>query len=141
MRYSLSFLRIIELFKGRVDTDISTIEETSTASPVALKELLWFIRNKSKLVRRLPNLKDSSFIMSNKAGPNGPATITCVQDINALRKDPSLYYHVSELIKLSNLSFLRMDLQPHMKGNFQHSKIVFLRDRAMKTRVVAIADW
>jgi len=141
MSYSLSFLRIIELFKGEVDTNIDTIEKPSTMCPYVLKDMLRFIRNKSRLVRALPDLKESSLVMSNKAGPNGPATITCVQDVNALRKDPKLYYHVSELIKHSNLSWLRMDVQPQLEGEFQHSKIVFLRDRAMKTRVVAIADW
>ena len=140
MRYVLSVWRIIELFKGKVDTNTSTIENTSTLKPHVLNELLKFIRNKSKLVKNLPDLKDSSLILSNKAGPNGPATITCIEDVNALRKDPILYYHVSELIKHSNLTWLRMDVQPHMRGNFSHSKIVFLSDRALKTRVVAIAD-
>ena len=91
------------MFKGDVDTNTDTITNTSTAIPEVLSELLKFIRNKSILVKRLPDLVDSSLILSNKAGPNGPATITCVEDVNALRKDPILYYHVSQMIKHSNL--------------------------------------
>lgn len=128
MDYTNSFMRVIDLFQGPVDTSIDTVIKPSTAKKSALKGLLKFIRTKSRLVENLPNIEDSYLVMSNKAGPNGPATVTCVQDLNALRKDPKLYYHVSEMIKMSNLKWLRMDNQPHMRGNFRHSKTAFLQD-------------
>jgi hypothetical protein len=79
--------------------------------------------------------------MSNRAGPNGPATITAIKDLTALRQgDPGLLSSIKELLGLT-VPHLKMDSYKSHEGSFKASKLVLLSDNACKTRVIAIADW
>jgi len=78
--------------------------------------------------------------MSNKAGPNGPATATAFMDRTGLTLDPYLEDAVRQLLLLTE-PYLLLDKYVGVKGDFNHSKLVFLSDKAGKTRIVAIGDW
>uniref|UniRef100_A0A2V0RK13 RdRp n=1 Tax=viral metagenome TaxID=1070528 RepID=A0A2V0RK13_9ZZZZ len=80
--------------------------------------------------------------LSNKAGPNGPATLSAYADVRPLEEDADLYEAVKSKLQLTKP---KIDLDIHarrkIKGNFNHSKLVFLPDKSGKTRVIAIGDW
>lgn len=79
-------------------------------------------------------------IMSTNAGPNGPATATCLQDLTAISRDKELWTAVKGLLK----EFKGPDPDNHRpEGDTKsiHSKLVALSDKAGKTRVIAIGDW
>lgn len=89
----------------------------------------------------MPKLPSSQLVTSNKAGPNGPATITAIQDLTALRQnDQELLSNIKELLGLTAQG-LDMDSYKSHEGSFKPSKLVLLSDKACKTRVIAIADW
>jgi len=50
----------------------------------------------------MPKLGTSQLVMSNKAGPNGPATISALKDLRALRQnDPKLLENINALMGLT----------------------------------------
>jgi hypothetical protein len=143
IRYSFSVMRIIETFRCEPKYSVSTITDNSLADEDLLKEITDYIHNWSFL-RHMPKLGPSQLVMSNRAGPNGPASITAIQDLSALRhREPELLESVKELLLLCN-SFLIPDAYSHMTHEdegYIASKLVLLSDSACKTRVIAIADW
>ena len=142
MMYSLSFIRVIEEFRCKPEYNISTIIEPSTADQSLIGEIVDYIRSKPKIIRVLPNtLWYARLVLSNKAGPNGPASITCLQDLKALAdKLPDLLEAIKQRIAkyAGQLNFEGYKLPD---GEYKHSKLVLLSDKACKTRVIAIADW
>jgi hypothetical protein len=141
MRYSLSIMRVIELFKGKTDKDTSTITDESTASPKTLHDIEKFI-SKCKWLKHIKPVDTGYLPMSNRAGPNGPASIAALADLTALRREENqnLLEAIKEQLKVT-ISWLNIDAHEEIEGEWQHSKLVFLADRACKTRVIAIADW
>lgn len=140
VRYSLSMMRIIESFRCKPEYLVSTIEEKSTASEKLVEDICSFIRD-WKLLKLLPKLGQSKLVMSNRAGPNGPATITAIEDLTALRQSGcSLIDSIKEMMGFTS-PHLNMDSYKSKDGEYKFSKLVLLSDKACKTRVIAIADW
>jgi hypothetical protein len=140
VRYSLSVLRVIETFRCEPRYSVSTITDESTADQDLIEEISAFIRT-IPFLRKFPKLGTSRLVMSNRAGPNGPATITAIKDLTALRQgDPGLLSNIKELLGLT-VPHLNMESYKSHEGSFKASKLVLLSDKACKTRVIAIADW
>lgn len=77
-------------------------------------------------------------VMSSKAGPNGPATISALKDLNLIRGsnlEAPIKFLLSKTLSGLNLDQFKVD-----KSGRRHSKLVLLCDKAGKTRVVAISD-
>merc|ERR1712129_496726 len=88
-RYSNSVIRIIDLFIGKVDEDVSTITGKSTACQRRIYDILRYIE-KCPLMKLLPKDIKNYLPLSNKAGPNGPCSVSALDDLTALLKDPKL---------------------------------------------------
>jgi hypothetical protein len=143
IRYSLSVLRLIEEFRCKPEYLVDTIISNSNAKHEVLSEILEYIRGKPRILKVLPKeIGDPRLVLSNKAGPNGPASITCLQDLAALRQpgNETLYTYINNFIK-DNVIKVDMDKYESPSGEWKHSKLVLLSDKACKTRVIAIADW
>lgn len=142
--YTMSVLRLIEEFRCKPDYSVVSITTESSAKVDVLNDISDYIRRKPWIFRLLPKeLGDPRLVLSNKAGPNGPASITCMKDLQALRSDPdnTLYETLRDYIK-NVVPKVDMDkYEVTGTGEEIHSKLVFLQDKACKTRVVAIADW
>jgi len=139
VRYSFSVMRIIDTFRIEPEYSVSTITDESTADESLVEEISEYIRTWDK-VGKIPNLEHSQLVMSNRAGPNGPATINAIKDLTALRQEPQLLQSISELMKITS-PYLDMTSYKSHEGSFKTSKLILLSDAACKTRVVAIADW
>jgi hypothetical protein len=142
VRYSLSLARCWEEFKIPPEYLTDTITNKSSSEKDLIDDICSFIDTWPG-VNILPELKPGNFVLSNKAGPNGPATLTCLQDLAALRGPGQgrLYDSVKEMLKIS-IPFLELsnyDTSSMPKGI--HSKLVLLQDKFGKTRVIAIADY
>jgi len=141
--YSLSVLRLIEEFRCKPKFLTDTITSESTAKQDVLSQITEYIRSKPRILKVLPKeLMEPRLLLSNKAGPNGPAAITCLQDLKALRSpgNENLYNEINQFIK-DNLIKVDMEKYECTDSEFSHSKLVLLSDKACKTRVIAIADW
>lgn len=77
-------------------------------------------------------------VLSNNAGPNGPASMSASKDLTALNADKELRAAVQELSH--EYGGPELDTYEGESGEYRHSKIVALSDKAGKTRIVAIAD-
>jgi len=139
VRYSLSFFRIVEEFRCKPELDPSTITDMSACLNERKQDIISFI-HKSSILGCLPELDEGYLVLSNKAGPNGPATINAMKDLSALQAEPDLWKDIQELMKYSTPDIFSDKCTPH-QGEFLHSKLVLLSDKACKTRVIAIADW
>jgi hypothetical protein len=141
VRYSFSVMRIIESFRCKPEYSVSTIIEESTADESLLNEICDYIRNWSFL-RHIPKLGQTQLVLSNRAGPNGPASVSAIRDLTSLREEQNseLYSGIMELLSLTGSHLIPESYKSH-EGVFQHSKLVLLSDKACKTRVIAIADW
>jgi hypothetical protein len=139
IRYAMSVFRIIESFRSKPEYNISTITDPSTADESLIEEISDYIRSWDKL-RLIPELAFSQPVMSNRAGPNGPASINAIKDLTALRSEPELLNSIKEMMKETS-PFTDMDSYESLPGDFKSSKLVLLSDKACKTRVIAIADW
>jgi hypothetical protein len=142
--YTMSVLRLIEEFRCKPDYSVDTITAESSAKIDILNDISDYIRGKPWVFKLLPkSLGEPRLVLSNKAGPNGPASITCLKDLQALRSDDdkTLYTVLRDYIK-DVIPKVDMDkYQDSDQSGLIHSKLVFLQDKACKTRVVAIADW
>lgn len=141
--YTMSALRLIEEFRCKPKYLVSTITADSDAKQDLLNEITAYIRGNPRILKVLPKeLMEPRLVLSNKAGPNGPASITSLQDLAALRLpgNEELYEEVREFIK-DNLLKVDVDKYESPSGEFINSKLVLLSDKACKTRVIAIADW
>lgn len=140
IRYSFSVMRIIESFRCEPEYSVSTITDESTADESLMEEIVSYIRNWS-FIGKIPKLRPTPLILSNKAGPNGPATITAMCDLTALRQhEPDLLESIDKLLEITSPSVYPAQYQS-VEGSFQASKLVLLSDKACKTRFIAIADW
>jgi len=142
MRYSLSMLRVLEIIRLPAAYEVDTITSHSTANTMLVEELREFILSWPGL-KLLPDLKPGQLILSNKAGPNGPATRSCLEDLFALRavSNSSLLAAIQEMLKLSIPWFDLSKYKTSEKVSKLSSKLVLLSDKFGKTRVIAIADW
>jgi predicted transcriptional regulator len=141
--YTLSVLRLIEEFRSKPKYSVDTIIAPTKAKIDNLDEIKAYIRSNPRILKVLPKEPmEPRLFLSNKAGPNGPASITCLQDLTALRAEGSeaLYSAINQFIK-DNLVKVDVDKYENASGEFKHSKLVLLSDKACKTRVIAIADW
>lgn len=142
VRYSLSIVRCWEEFRLIPEYDPSTITNESSADETLIAEICSFVDTWPG-IKLLPELKPGNFVLSNKAGPNGPATLSCLKDLEALRQpgEGVLKDAVEELLKIS-IPFI--DLSKYDTSSVQksiHSKLVLLSDKFGKTRTIAIADY
>jgi hypothetical protein len=122
--------------------EVSSITDPSSSDNEVVGEIMEYIRSKPKILKVLPtDLMYADLVMSNKAGPNGPASISCLKDLAGItQKAP----HLLETIKRRIAKYagmLNFDGYEIPSGEFLHSKLVLLSDKACKTRVIAIADW
>jgi hypothetical protein len=139
IRYSFSVIRIIESFRCEPEYLVNTITDESTADENLIDEISSYIQTWSQ-IKKIPDLEPSRLVMSNKSGPNGPATINALKDLTALREEPMLIRSISEMM-MKTSSFIDMNSYKSHEGSFKASKLVLLSDKACKTRVIAIADW
>lgn len=144
MRYSLSIMRCFEMFRLKPEYDPSTIINKSTANEELISDICSFIESWPG-IKILPELKPGNLVLSNKAGPNGPATLSCLRDLTALRacEDNSLLSAITELLNYS-VPFLQLSMYDSEMDSSKepiHSKLVLLEDKFGKTRTIAIADY
>jgi hypothetical protein len=118
---------------------VDTIEEASTANEELVEEISNYIRT-WPMLKYIPRLGQSQFVSSNRAGPNGPASITAIKDLTALRKEPELLSAIRSMLSITS-PYMDIDSYKSHEGDFKTSKLVLLSDKACKTRVIAIADW
>jgi hypothetical protein len=86
----------------------------------------------------------ANFLLRSTKGPNGPAVITSLDDINALQGEKELIGNVRELIKLTCIPEIVAYFDKKSEGQEPKgicSRLRFIPDKAGKTRVVAIADY
>jgi hypothetical protein len=139
-RALMSLWRSIELIRVKPDYNTDSIEAPSTAVETTVNEIIAWLPTWTGL-RALPKeLPRVEIILSSKAGPNGPATASAFADLTALKADSSLYNAVREKLRISKPQLL-LEQYEGTKGDFKHSKLAFLSDKAGKTRVIAIGDW
>jgi hypothetical protein len=143
VRYSFSMVRCWEEFELTPVYDPSPITSQSTAKQKLIQEISSFIDTWPG-IKILPELKPGNFVLSNKAGPNGPATISCLYDLSALRLpgNGKLLDAIKELLKIS-IPFIDLTkyYDTSVSPNKIHSKLVLLSDKFGKTRTIAIADY
>jgi hypothetical protein len=139
LKYIMTIWRCIDLLRIEPRYEISTIVYKTQPDENLIDDIINFMKswNGMKLLGSKP--KPGYFVMSTKAGPNGPASLSCLQDLSPLREDIPLYNAINDLMDTS-VPGLYMDDYEAQSGK-QHSKLVLLSDKAGKTRVVAIADW
>jgi hypothetical protein len=142
VRYSLSIVRIWEEFRLTPEYLTDTITNESSANKELIADICSFIDTWPG-INILPELKPGNFVLSNKAGPNGPATLSCLKDLAALRSNGNgiLLDAVTELLKLAIPFFKLSNYDTSNENNYIHSKLVLLQDKFGKTRIIAIADY
>nr|URG16550.1 MAG: RNA dependent RNA polymerase [Mitoviridae sp.] len=153
--YALSVLKLHRLV--RLEPDRSTVTITGGFSGSWLKFLFCFgkqIWNFKSDRLGLTEMREFNlrWFTSSKSGPNGsPAWRKFVQDFQAVAADNVLS---ANLVKLFNLlpvknredigtqwsNLVDSGKSPEPNGDFIHSRLAFLSDKAGKTRVVAIGD-
>jgi hypothetical protein len=138
IRYILSFWRILDAFRCKPEYKVESITNKSTADESLVEELCNFIMTWRPL-ESLSQDRSGHLVLSNRAGPNGPASASCLDDLKPIRASGNLQYAIQELLDES-VRGLDMDLYKSGDGK-THSKLVLLSDNACKTRVIAIADW
>jgi hypothetical protein len=138
-RTVLSVWRVTESFRLKIDEDLSSITDpgVDTMYPI-LDQFKEFLRTWSGLSLLKDNPFPPRLVLSNKAGPNGPATLSAMKDLYSIKNE--VFYNdirrVSKIINLEPDAYLQVS-NPDGKS---HSKIVALADKGGKTRLIAIAD-
>jgi hypothetical protein len=138
IRYTMSIFRISEVFQCKPEYKVNSIIDSTNPKKDVMESIMNFISTWSSL-QYMPKENKGYLIMSNKAGPNGPASVSCIDDLKPLRADPQLYSSVKSLLKVA-IPWLDIDGYQEGTGK-RHSKLVLLADKACKTRVIAIGDW
>jgi len=82
-------MRVTDTFRGTIVMDTSTITDKSTACPKLISEIKLFIK-KTKILKEISIHKEGYLPLSNKAGPNGPCTLSCLADLTALKESKNL---------------------------------------------------
>jgi hypothetical protein len=137
-RFVLSIFRLIDSFRCLPLEDLSTVTGKFSGDQRMISTLSKWIKTTKR-----PKINDQigkgKLILSRKAGPNGPATITSIVDLGPLRESWELYSVVAKhVFKNTGLIIDTYESEP---GGKTHSKIIFLSDKACKTRVIAIGDY
>lgn len=158
MRLVMTLLFCTRALKTEPVLSTESIEEPYKGKVPSSGELgrevfrFWKELGKSKLFRVPRRLKFRSFHFSTKAGPNGPAALSWVQDFSVLdRVTKSALIEMGgwEIDKffsksLVNLKHLKSQVSNSFKGNTKvlaTTKLSFFSDREGKTRVIAIGDY
>jgi len=140
LRYVYSVWRLLDILTVKSEYDVSTITNECTANMDVISDITQFMKS-WKVLKGLGDAPDRGrMLLSNKAGPNGPATMTSLVDLGVLKKDPILYKAISSLISKTIIGMRLDDFKPE-PGGVTHSKLVLLDDKAYKVRQVAIADY
>jgi len=140
-RYVFSVWRSIELLRISPQYLVDTITKKTQPDLNLIEDISRFIKTWSgmKVLPRKP--ARGYLVMSTKAGPNGPASISAIEDLLPLSRDKPLF---ASVIKLLGTSVPGLDPEQYLdlaSAGKRHSKLVLLSDKAGKTRVVAIGDW
>lgn len=140
-RYVFTVWRTIDLLRVAPKYEVSTIISETQPDLNLIEDITNYLKTWSgmKVLPRKP--ARGYMVMSTKAGPNGPASISCIEDLLPLSKDKPLY---NSVVKLLGISLPGLDPDRHLdlpSEGKRHSKLVLLSDKAGKTRVVAIGDW
>jgi hypothetical protein len=140
VRFCLSLWRLNEVHELKPKLDLGTVVGEPVEDTKIFNRFSEWLPKWKGLTKLPSKLKRSEIVMSNKAGPNGPATASAINDLHALRADEELNEGVGRLLQLTlpDMPFR----QYRAKGNsLVHSKIVALSDKYGKTRIVAIGDF
>jgi hypothetical protein len=143
-RYILSVLRIIDTFTGAPEIKINTITDQPHYEEDLVNDIIdyiprWYL---GKALKKRFKIQLGRPVLSNRAGPNGPCSLSMMLDLEAIAGQPDLLRSIKTLLGLfcPHIAF-NPQLPEGRKINWKHSKLCFLSDIAMKTRVVAIADY
>jgi hypothetical protein len=83
--------------------------------------------------------------LSSKAGPNGKATICRIKDLQALSSEPEILQALCNLHSASGIGVWLKEVVNRKKhfddGIYRSCKLSLIRDKAGKTRVIAIGDY
>jgi len=140
IRYTMSVLRIFDTFKGPIKIDTESITKPSTACGETVTEILKFIK-KTNLLKGIK--KESGYLpLSNKAGPNGPCTLSCLADLSALKKLKNKKVYQAIYMQLKNeISWLNMLGHDEHEGKTYDAVTIGLQDKFDKTRTISILDF
>jgi len=102
----------------------------------------------------VPKMEESKILLRGSSGPNGPSMTTILKDAYALTSDPEVFNNVKEMSKVitSSLSkhiegysrIIKLSLDEKImssRAKYKHSRIAFLPEGGLKTRVIAIGDY
>lgn len=88
------------MFRLAPEYNITTIVTKPTVDESLLKDIQQFITEWPLVSKLKPRLR-SRLILSTKAGPNGPASIACIEDLKPLRESKELYDAVSRMLDIT----------------------------------------
>jgi len=139
-KYVLSIWRSIDVLRCEPEYKVDTIVCQTQPDLDLIDDITKFLKT-WKGMKVLPSRPSQGYlVMSNKAGPNGSASVSCIDDLGPLKSSTMLYKSVKELLRISVPGLNPDNYKTTTSGKY-HSKLVLLPDKACKTRVVAIADW
>jgi len=141
MRYAFSMMRITDTFRGTVVMDTSTITDKSTACPMLVSEIKQFIK-KTNILKDIPLHTQGYIPLSNKAGPNGPCTLSCLADLTALKnsKNKNLYKAIQKQLS-ETIPWIHMDTHDPVDFDVIEAKTIGIADKFCKTRLISIAEF
>lgn len=126
--------------------DVSTVTSPYTGEAGELEKFTAFCSNWAGVPARQKLAPTGDIKLRSTAGPNGPAVLTSLRDIHALREAPELLKLLRDLAKHTFGPGLRQQFEewvaksPPSEGS-RHSVLRFIPDKAGKTRVIAIGDY
>jgi hypothetical protein len=134
----------VKLLKLSPNTNTRTITDPFDGDPEFLSEFTKYCYTWKGVKRQ--NFKPlDDILLRASAGPNGPAILTALSDIAALKADPSLEASVLELIghtcPIVRDYYISKRSKVEADRSQTCSRLTFLSDKSGKTRVVAIADY
>lgn len=147
----LTILCQYRLYHGSPDQTVSSIVEGGTVSETWKElrdkwlEFLPLFKGRNPA----PTLGSARPLLRGSSGPNGPSMTTILQDAYALTQDPNVLANVREYSKFVKDSKTFKHIERYAR-NAQgvdktkppvHSRIAFLPEGGLKTRVVAIGDY
>lgn len=126
--------------------DFGPITEEGTAvSNVLLDELMSNVPDDWKF--NPESLDAPKIIFRSRRGPNGHATFTCAEDLQALQDDPELYQALETYLLASNGDDI-LDIMESLEEDLVqasdkkvHSRLAVKREGGGKSRIFAIADY
>jgi len=134
-------MRITDTFKGTIVMDTSTITDKSTACPKLISEIKSFIK-KTKILHNIPKHKKGYIPLSNKAGPNGPCTLSCLADLTALKRSKNTKLYKAIQTQLSEtIPWLKMIGHDPVDFDVIEAKTIGISDKFCKTRLISIAEF